>query len=237
MRAKGPITQLLAIYLTSCAHATFLCIYRLPIAYIVADLSLSEEQIRKSLAELEEIGFAKYDEENEIVFVVKGVQTQVALELKPRDTKVKAMRRELSAVPGACSFKQEFFDMYADAYHLVDKDADESKKPAPTPVLKATAAVEQKVEQAVKPLVATNEPDFADPESVIPWLVDRAERAELAVSSNEVASLRALSREYIELAGHEEFSKFMRENTNSYALPGRLLSRALLTLKSDLADI
>src|SRR5690606_6060095 len=116
--AKGPITQLLAVYLFSNRHCPYLCIYNLPVMYMCADLHLSESDVKQALANLEELDFARYDYATETIFIVNGPRYQVADSLKPNDNKVKAMRREFKVVSDASPLKQEFYDMYNVDFHL-----------------------------------------------------------------------------------------------------------------------
>ncbi|MCD6385734.1 hypothetical protein J7M23_08150 [Candidatus Sumerlaeota bacterium] len=71
-RFKGlsPLGQRLYLYLLSCPHGNLLGLFYLPPGYMCTDLSISPEELEKSLKELEEKTFIKYDPENEIIWVI-----------------------------------------------------------------------------------------------------------------------------------------------------------------------
>jgi hypothetical protein len=76
--------QLLALYLLTCPHRTTEGLYRLPMAYVRADLNWSQQPLRKGLrerlaeafAELSASGFCEYDEQAQVVLVMGALETQ-----------------------------------------------------------------------------------------------------------------------------------------------------------------
>jgi hypothetical protein len=62
-------SKLLAAYLLSGPHTNMIGCFRLPPAYIAADLQFSHETVLRGFAELSRIGFATYDEQLEWVVV------------------------------------------------------------------------------------------------------------------------------------------------------------------------
>lgn len=61
--------MLLFLYLITCEHRNIIGLYRLPFAYVSADLRCDLETVSKRFAELVEKGFVKYDESTKVVFV------------------------------------------------------------------------------------------------------------------------------------------------------------------------
>jgi len=67
-------TMLLALYLLTCEHRNLEGIYRLPYAYIQADLEWSDAEVRDRMAELMDDGFIFYDEAARVVFLPKALK-------------------------------------------------------------------------------------------------------------------------------------------------------------------
>lgn len=118
--AMAPIWAL-AGYLFGCSHANMLGIYRLPVAYIVADLGLTEADVRAALAALVEVDYCRYDAETECVWVVNMAAVQI-LEagkpsLKPTDNRVDGIHKMLANLP-PCPWIDAFRVKYATAFHF-----------------------------------------------------------------------------------------------------------------------
>lgn len=64
-------TRLLALYLLTCEHRNLEGYYRLPYAYIQADLKWSEAEVRDRMETLLHDGFILYDEAARVVFLPK----------------------------------------------------------------------------------------------------------------------------------------------------------------------
>lgn len=117
IRAAGIETQLLALYLITCPHASMIGIYYLPLAYIIHDTGLSGEGAMKALASLSKADFAHYDVESEWVWVVEMARYQIGEELDPKDKRVIGLNREMKCLHN-CPFLQEFHKKYAKVFHL-----------------------------------------------------------------------------------------------------------------------
>lgn len=88
-------TVLLALYLLTCDHRNLEGLYRLPYAYIQADLEWPEAEVRDRMQELIDDGFIEYDEGARVVFLPKALRYH-----QPRAKKqVQGAINELQAVP------------------------------------------------------------------------------------------------------------------------------------------
>jgi hypothetical protein len=67
-------TTLLAVYLLTCEHRNLEGLYRLPYAYIQADLEWSEGEVRDRMETLLDDGFILYDEAARVVLLPKALK-------------------------------------------------------------------------------------------------------------------------------------------------------------------
>lgn len=67
-------TTLLALYLLTCEHRNLEGLYRLPYAYIQADLEWSADEVRERMGELIVCGFIDYDEAARVVLLPKALK-------------------------------------------------------------------------------------------------------------------------------------------------------------------
>ncbi len=82
IRRFGPECQVLALYLITGPGAHALGLYYLPLPTVAHETGLTIEQVRMSLANLQEIKFCSYDEQTEMVFVVNMARFQIAERLE-----------------------------------------------------------------------------------------------------------------------------------------------------------
>ena len=66
--------KILALYLLTCEHRNLEGLFRLPYAYIQADLAWDEQTVRDEMARLIELGFIAYDEAARVVFLPKALK-------------------------------------------------------------------------------------------------------------------------------------------------------------------
>jgi hypothetical protein len=104
-------------YLMTSPHSNMIGIYHLPMDYIKIDTRLTEEVIRETLHILREANFAFYDEGANTVWIPSYAAVQVAPTLKPGDTRVRAIKRELDKTDHF-EFKKQFLERYGEIYHL-----------------------------------------------------------------------------------------------------------------------
>lgn len=93
-------TQALAAYLLSCQHNNMTGLFHFPLAYAQVDLGMKPKQAEKSLRRLADLGFIRYDPENDRVWIVEQWRHELnADDIHPRDKRrtaaVEILRRHL----------------------------------------------------------------------------------------------------------------------------------------------
>jgi hypothetical protein len=88
-------TRNLALYLLTCEHRNLEGLYRLPYAYISADLDWPVEDVRERMATLIFSGFIHYDEAARVVFLPKALKYHSVTS----ENHVKGAINDLQAVP------------------------------------------------------------------------------------------------------------------------------------------
>ncbi|MDG0853058.1 hypothetical protein [Roseateles puraquae] len=136
--AGGPDALLVGAYLVAGPLTNYLGLYRLPLAVIAEDLSLTMDQVLEAMAHAEAVGFARYDHAARVVWVVKMAQYQVAALTKESDGRVKQVRKDFAALPKHCAFLDEFYAMYGE--RLMLDPAEHQATYAPTTTTARTAA-------------------------------------------------------------------------------------------------
>lgn len=84
----------LALYLLTCEHRKFEGIYRLPLAYACEDLGWPRGKVRSNLRSLEDLDFARYDDQAQVVWVVKALKRQ-----RPNGNQAKSAARKVLSLP------------------------------------------------------------------------------------------------------------------------------------------
>lgn len=118
IRKSGVNAQVVALYLMSSPHTNYIALFRLPLSYVCEDTGLSVAEVKAALATLERVGFARYDDDSETAWVVKGTAWQVGEAITVGDKRVSMLRREFSEVPSDCPFKAEYLAMYSRTHHF-----------------------------------------------------------------------------------------------------------------------
>lgn len=67
-------TKMLALYLLTCEHRNLEGLYRLPFAYIEADLDWSREAVVNAMADLIRDGFVDYDQDAQVIFLPRALK-------------------------------------------------------------------------------------------------------------------------------------------------------------------
>lgn len=118
-------TQLLVFYLLTCEHRNLEGLYRLPYAYVSADLEWSLEEVRERMDTLVECGFVKYDETARVVFLPKALKYHQPTS----DNHVKGALSDLQTVPDTHLFE----DFVRAANEFAPTLAKALPKPLPNP--------------------------------------------------------------------------------------------------------
>jgi hypothetical protein len=117
IRELGRDAQLAALYLVTSPHANMLGLYYLPLPYLSHETGIPLEGALKALRSLEDVGFAFYDESEEVVWVPQMARYQVAETLKPTDKRVQGIVNELARYRKS-RFHELFLNRYAAAFNL-----------------------------------------------------------------------------------------------------------------------
>ncbi|MFA7268724.1 MAG: hypothetical protein WC073_05220 [Sterolibacterium sp.] len=119
--------QVLAFYLISSPHANMLGLYYLPMAYLCHETGLPQEGASKALRRVRELGFAEYDEENEMIWVIEAARFQIADSLNPNDKQTIGIANELLKLPRT-KLALDFAEKYREAFHLSDEVIESIKR-------------------------------------------------------------------------------------------------------------
>jgi hypothetical protein len=155
IRKSGVDAQLVALYLLSSPHVSFIGMYHLPMVYIAADTGLSIDAVRAALTAIERTGFARYDEDSECLWVIESAKWQVGERMDVKDAKTKYVQKEFDALPSDCPFKAEFMAKYGRAYHMrgttpLDASAEAAKESIKSSKAKASKSTAQDGKGPVK---------------------------------------------------------------------------------------
>lgn len=110
LRGK-PEAQVVALYLFTCPASTMIGIYHLAIPTMAHEIGLSVERAERALAEVIQLDIARYDADEELVYLPEGARYQVGERLKPGDKRVKGIEAALAQFarhPFALDFAQRY---------------------------------------------------------------------------------------------------------------------------------
>jgi hypothetical protein len=111
IREKGRDHQVLALYLLTSPQANMIGLYYLPLAYAVHETGISASRIVSVMADLEEVGFCRYDRDSEVVWVINMARLQLG-DAAPRDKQRIGAARQYESAP-ASPLLGLFHDEYA----------------------------------------------------------------------------------------------------------------------------
>lgn len=117
LRSKGRDVQFLALYVFTGPSVHQSGLYYVALPTMCHEAGFTPEELRKTLAVLADVGFAHYDEAQELMWVPEMATYQIEETLKPEDKRVKgvlAWLRQFREHP----FGQAFYERYREAYHL-----------------------------------------------------------------------------------------------------------------------
>ncbi|PJO37577.1 replication protein [Delftia acidovorans] len=145
---KHPEGLVVALYLMTSPSSNMLGLYAQPVLYMAYETGLGEEGARKGLQQCIEAGYCSYDDESEFVWVHEMASYQIASELKGSDLRCKGIQKDYDALPDN-PFLGEFFDRYAEAFHLHGRRGGEGAMQPPCKTLRSQEQ-EQEQEQEKK---------------------------------------------------------------------------------------
>jgi hypothetical protein len=113
-----PDAQLVALYLFTCPAATMIGLYHLALPTIAHEIGLPVERVREALAKIgaPDVDIARYDEEEELVYLPGGAKYQIGEQLKPKDKRVKGIQAAVAhfgSHPFAADFRQRYMGAVA----------------------------------------------------------------------------------------------------------------------------
>lgn len=143
IRESGAEVQVVAAYLLSSPQANMIGLYYQPIPTLCHETGIPFEGASKALRRLSEVGFAHYDEAEEVVWVPEMARHQVADRLKPKDKQVPAVEKEAEKYRKS-RYYAAFVERYAKAFSLNLPEPLRSPSGGPS---KALRSQEQEQEQ------------------------------------------------------------------------------------------
>ncbi len=117
IRARGRDVQLVALYLMTSPHANMLGLYYLPLPYLSHETGIPLEGASKALRSLGEVGFAFYDERDEVVWLPEMARYQIGEALKAADKRVQGVVNELTRYRKS-RYYEPFLKRYAVPFNL-----------------------------------------------------------------------------------------------------------------------
>ena len=162
LRKRGTAAQLVALYLVTGPGATMLGMYHLPLPTLCHHTGLTSEQASEALAAIQDVGFAKWDAESEMVFVPMMAMHQIGETLKPTDNRHKGVTKELSSLK-KCRFIGDFYELYAGPYGLSPLEAPSKggrTKPLQSQEQEQEQEQEQDLEQEQETAASPRTPKF-----------------------------------------------------------------------------
>lgn len=99
LRQHGQRTALTALYLVTSPHSHMSGLYYLPLALAASELCITEGELLDDIRALEEVGFARYDGDAGIVWVINMLAHQVSRAWNERDSRAKTIRLHLQGLP------------------------------------------------------------------------------------------------------------------------------------------
>lgn len=117
IRALGPESQVIALYLMTSPHASAIGLYHLPLAYLCADTGIHLEGARKALRSLSEVSFCAYDEASETVWIPEMARHQVGEAIKASDNRRQWLIKEAERMRKR-PFFNDFLTKYGTAFAL-----------------------------------------------------------------------------------------------------------------------
>ena len=134
IRESGRDVQVLAFYLMTCPSSNMIGLYYLPLPTILHEMGIDNEGACKALRRVEEIDFALYSFDEEVVWVKEMARYQIGEELSAKDNRCKGVAREVAQF-SKCCYYTNFLKRYGHPFHLIkhvreaEKEAEKSQAP------------------------------------------------------------------------------------------------------------
>ena len=122
----GPQGHLVDLYLNSCSMGNYIGIFYLNRDQACMDLSMAESDLMDYVQKFIDLGIVKYDEENEIIWIVDAAQHMG--QMLAADKRAIGVRADYACVSKNSPLRKEFYAKYAKALTLLDEElcADET---------------------------------------------------------------------------------------------------------------
>jgi hypothetical protein len=118
IREAGLDATALALYLVTGPHSNALGLYYLPLSTVSHDLLITRQEVQRLLTAVCTTGFARYFEDDSIVWIPRMAHFQIGPRLKPSDHRRAWALRELKKYEGTAAHGR-FLKTYGEAYHLL----------------------------------------------------------------------------------------------------------------------
>ena len=119
IRALGANVQVVALYLMTCPSSSMIGLYYLPLPMLAHETGIPLEGACKALRSLSEVGFAEYDEANEIVLVHAMARHQIGERVVKADKRHLGVTREAQKLTYSSLFAK-WYARYREPYDLPD---------------------------------------------------------------------------------------------------------------------
>jgi hypothetical protein len=136
IRALGANAQVVALYLMTCPASSMIGLYYLPLPMLAHETGIPLEGACKALRSLGEIGFAEYDEENEIVLVFAMARHQIGERIVKADKRHLGVTREAQKLTYSSLFAK-WYARYREPYDLPSMASTASPLEAPSKPLRS----------------------------------------------------------------------------------------------------
>lgn len=117
LRRAGRDAQLVALYLSTCPASTWTGLFYLAIPTVSHEIGMPEDDVRRAIDKLRDLGFLMVDEENEVVFMPDAAELQIGPELALGDRRIKGLERDLEPYLSS-PLVEVFLARYGKAFHL-----------------------------------------------------------------------------------------------------------------------
>ena len=136
IRALGVNAQVVALYLMTCPSSSMIGLYYLPLPVLAHETGIPLEGACKALRSLSEVGFAEYDDTNEIVLVHAMARHQIGERVVKADKRHLGVTREAQKLTYSSLFAK-WYARYQEPYDLPPMTSTASPSEAPSKPLRS----------------------------------------------------------------------------------------------------